>query len=57
MTDPAVLAKQAAAIEWCKEASEFSAKHGAKPWQYALIPHDMVAENMTLKGLVGRFGD
>ena len=55
LSDPAVLAKQAAAVEWCKHATEFGAKHGGKAWQYALIPHDMVAENMTLKGLVGRF--
>lgn len=28
---------------------------GGKPWRYALIPHDAIAENMTLKGLVALF--
>lgn len=28
-----------------------AASVGGKPWKYALIPHDMVAENMSLAGL------
>ena len=49
---PEVVAKRKAAIEWCKHASEHAASYGGKPWVYALIPHDIVAENMTVKGLV-----
>ena len=26
-----------------------------KPWKYLLIPHDEIAENMTLAGLASRF--
>jgi len=55
MTDPDVLAKKAAAIAWCKNASDHAATHAGKPWKYALIPHDEIAENMTLAGLVERF--
>jgi type III restriction enzyme len=29
--------------------------HGGKPWHYSLIPHDVIAENMTLQGLVDRY--
>jgi type III restriction enzyme len=29
-------------------------KHGGKPWKYVLIPHDVIKENMTLKGLSDR---
>lgn len=32
--------------------SEATAKHKGKPWVYALIPHDVIAENMTLLNLV-----
>ncbi len=52
LDDAEVLAKQAAAITWCSQASVHSAAHGGKPWRYALIPHDVIADNMTLGGLV-----
>jgi hypothetical protein len=29
-----------------------NAEHGGKPWEYALIAHNKIAENMTLEGLV-----
>jgi type III restriction enzyme len=29
---------------------------GGKPWRYVLIPHDAIAENLTLDGLAARFG-
>ena len=44
-----------AAVKWCERASEFALGHGGKPWQYVLIPHDVIAENMTLNGLAGRY--
>jgi type III restriction enzyme len=51
-----VLAKKAAAVEWCRHATAYNTEHGGKPWLYALIPHDAIAENMTLKYLVERYG-
>lgn len=52
MTTPEVLAKRKAAEEWCVNASKHAATYGGKPWQYALIPHDVVEENRTLDGLI-----
>ena len=51
--DPEVLAKARAAAEWCRHATEHANVHGGKPWSYLLIPHDLVAENKTLKALAG----
>lgn len=56
MTDPVVLAKKESAMRWCANATEHTKSHGGKPWQYALIPHDEIAANMTLAGLAQRFG-
>jgi len=56
MDDADVVAKKDAAVKWCQHASAHAATYGGKPWKYALIPHDAIAENMTLAGLVGRFG-
>ena len=52
LDSPDVLAKQAAAVQWCQHASVHTASYGGKPWRYALIPHDVIAENMTLPGLM-----
>lgn len=46
-----VLAKKDAAVQWCRNATDFAKTHGGKPWVYLLIPHDIVASNMTIKGL------
>jgi type III restriction enzyme len=53
MESAAVLAKKAAAVKWCGHATDHARSNGGKPWQYLLIPHDVVAENMTLAGLAG----
>jgi type III restriction enzyme len=53
--DPQVLAKKDVAVEWCQNASEYMLKHNGKPWVYVLIPHDAIAQNITLKGLGDRF--
>ena len=53
MESAEVLAKKVAAVKWCGHASDHARSKGGKPWQYLLIPHDMVAENMTLAGLAG----
>lgn len=55
MEDVEVLAKRDAAVLWCERASEHAATYHGKPWLYVLIPHDAIAENMTLIGLAERF--
>jgi type III restriction enzyme len=51
MKDPEVLAKKVAAEKWCKNASDHTANHGGKSWHYRLIPHDTIAENMSIDQL------
>ena len=55
MTAPDVLAKRDVAVEWCRRATNHSASYGGKPWFYLLIPHDAIAENMTLEGLTRQY--
>ncbi len=55
MTTPEVLAKKDAAVTWCGHATTHNFSNGGKPWKYVLIPHDAIAENMTLVGLVSQF--
>ena len=55
LDDPIVLAKRDAGIRWCDHATIYAKQHGAKPWKYLLIPHDVVAENMTLDGLLNLY--
>ncbi len=54
MGDPEVLAKKEAAEKWCKNATDYAAKHEGKPWHYRLIPHDTISENMSIDHL-GKF--
>ncbi len=56
MTDKDVLAKRDVAAQWCDWASEHARSYGGKPWRYALIPHDAIAENMTVDFLVKQYG-
>lgn len=46
-----VRAKARAAVTWCAHASEHAKATDGKPWKYMLIPHDRIAEQMTVKGL------
>lgn len=55
LEDGEVLAKKDSAVRWCQNASEHAQKHGGKPWRYLLIPHDAIAENMSIKGLAAQF--
>jgi len=55
LDDPLVLAKKEVAINWCSNATRHALSHGGKLWRYVLIPHDAIAENMTLRGLCERF--
>ena len=52
LTSPEVIEKARVAKEWSGHATEHSRAHGSKPWRYALVPHDIVAQNMTLSALV-----
>ncbi|MDE2462663.1 MAG: DEAD/DEAH box helicase family protein [Alphaproteobacteria bacterium] len=56
LDSPDVLAKRDVAVRWCANAAAYSAQHSGKPWRYVLIPHDAIAENMTLANLVKQFG-
>jgi len=56
MSDVIVLAKRDAAIQWCRNASDYAVENGGKAWWYVLIPHTSIAENMTLDGLAVQFG-
>jgi type III restriction enzyme len=55
MQDKDVLAKRDVAIQWCAWASEHARSYGGKPWQYLLIPHDAIVENMTLDFLLKQY--
>ncbi len=55
MTDADVIAKKDVAVTWCKQASDHAKTYNGKPWTYVLIPHDAIAENMTLAGLAKQF--
>ncbi len=56
MTDPIVLAKKEAAVKWCVNATKYAKSYAGKPWCYVLIPHDGIADNMTLDGLTRTHG-
>jgi type III restriction enzyme len=56
LSDATVEAKSKAARVWCRQASDFAAKSGGKPWRYVLIPHDAIADNMTLSALARQYG-
>lgn len=51
LDDHIVQTKKTVAETWCQNASDYNAKHGGKPWKYALIPHDIIADNMSLERL------
>lgn len=51
LDDPVVEAKSTVARTWCENASRHAAQHGGKPWSYALLAHDVIAENISLDRL------
>ncbi len=55
MEDPEVTAKKDSAVRWCQHATDHAANNGGKPWKYLLIPHDAIAENMSITGLAAQF--
>jgi hypothetical protein len=56
MADKDVVAKRDVAIQWCVWASEHARTYSGKPWRYALIPHDAIAENVTIEFLLKQYG-
>lgn len=55
MDAPDVIAKKEAAVTWCQRASNHAMTYKGKGWKYLLIPHDVIAENMTLDILARQF--
>jgi len=55
MRDPVVLAKAHAANAWCEHASIHEHDNEGKPWRYLLIPHDEIADNMTICGMAQKY--
>lgn len=53
--DIRVLAKVDAAVQWCKNASEYLLEHKGKKWRYLLVPHDDVSEHNTLSSLTKKY--
>lgn len=49
--DSTVQNKAAAAIQWCKRASDVS----DRPWKYALVPHDAIEINRTFGSLMHQY--
>ncbi|MDE2101129.1 MAG: DEAD/DEAH box helicase family protein [Patescibacteria group bacterium] len=55
MNDENVKNKKSAAIEWCKNATNYELSIGGKRWAYVLIPHSAITNSATIKGLVNQF--
>jgi type III restriction enzyme len=55
MADSEVTAKKDVAVKWCKQASDHAKTYKGKPWKYLLLPHDVIAENITLEWLASQF--
>jgi type III restriction enzyme len=56
MDSDEVQTKKDTAVQWCSHASNHALANGGKPWKYVLIPHDAIAENVTLDLLTRQFG-
>lgn len=50
-----VIAKRDVSVKWCQNATAHAKTYGGKPWSYVLIPHDALADNMTLEVLVQQY--
>lgn len=53
--DAEVRAKRDIGVKWCELATEYARETGEKSWQYGLIPHDVIKDNMTIAGLMTRY--
>lgn len=54
MENSDVIAKAEAAKEFCRRASEFTAKIGGKPWRYVIIPHTTVDRSYSFKYILSQ---
>lgn len=52
ITAEEVQAKKKAAEEYCRNASEYTAKNGGKPWKYHLLRHDIVSRTSSFEYLM-----
>lgn len=52
LDDKSVQAKKAAAVEYCKNASEYTKANGGKPWKYALLAHDLVDRSASFEYII-----
>lgn len=44
-----VLAKKKAAEEYCRNATEYTAKNDGKPWKYVIVAHDKVSRSSSFE--------
>lgn len=56
MNDPIVQAKAQAASLWCSQATTHAQNSGGKPWEYVLVPHDVIKDSATLNALASTYG-
>lgn len=52
-----VIAKNAAAVKWCRQAADRAKTCPGKPWIHPLIPQNVMAENVTPQWLARQFSD
>lgn len=52
LTSQDVQLKKAAAEEYCKHATAYNSENEGKPWEYALISHDIVTRTSSLQYLL-----
>jgi len=55
MDNADVREKAGAGKIFCDSASTFNLKHKGKKWEYALIPHNVIALSMSFKGLMEKY--
>lgn len=54
VNDADVQSKAEAAKEFCRRATEFTAKNGGKPWQYVIIPHTLVDRSYSFNYILSQ---
>jgi type III restriction enzyme len=50
-----VLAKKAAAVRFCKYASEYTTDNQGKDWKYLILPHNEVSRTVSMNYLATKF--
>ena len=50
-----VQAKGRAAVLWCEQATKHAQENEGKPWEYILVPHDAIKDNMSVQGLAAKY--